>query len=766
MILSAFWLFLVASTRDKSLTFDESGHAAAGFSYWKFNDYRFNPENGNLPQRVIGLPLVWRHDRFPPTESEEWRTAEKWSWAYRWFYQLGNDAEAMIRWGRAAGAVFAVALGALVWLSARRLFGPWGGLLALLLFVLDPAILANGALMTADTACALFFLASTLGLWALLQRVTVGRVLLSSLAVGGLCVTKASAVLIVPVALTLVVARLLANRPLPVEIGAPRELTRRHDQALAFAAAAVVHVAIVLIAIWGCYGFRYCAFAPTLPGHTWQTDTWEFVLDKPGPDAVLNQLRLDPPRREQIAQLLAQADAHPDRWTPATLAAARNLGAPVLNSAEKQRLDALLAAPPAALVPRTIDFFRRHELLPEACLYGLAHVWRYAHVRASFFNGRFSFRGSPWFFPYAFLVKTPLALFGVIGLALAAALTRRGRSCYETIPLWTLLVVYWAAAVFSHLNIGHRHILVTYPLFFVLCGAAAGWIDDPLRSARPRLARAVGATLALLLAAHAVETIRWFPNYLAYFNGIVRPARAYRHLVDSSLDWGQDLPGVKRYLAQHPPAGPAYLSYFGTASPAYYGIPASPLYSYVDLGQSAPLQLLTVPADADIPALLRQHPEFDPDVVGLAREGATARVLLIKKAPALRLTGGTYCISATMLQPVMNWRGAWGPWNARYEAAYQAVSKLVRPLLNDDPEVRRAALPQLQAARWLTALNDFDELRFMRLAAFLRQREPDDTVNYSILVYRLTDADLVRALHGPPPELGPDLPTLLSAREP
>jgi hypothetical protein len=60
-------------------------------------------------------------------------------------------------------------------------------------------------------------------------------------------------------------------------------------------------------------------------------------------------------------------------------------------------------------------------------------------------------------------------------------------------------------------------------------------------------------------------------------------------------------------------------------------------------------------------------------------------------------------------------------------------------------------------------LSDFQELRFRRLTAFLRQREPDNTINYSILVYRLTDADLTHALHGPPPELGPDLPMLLSA---
>jgi hypothetical protein len=755
-ILAAFWVFLVAGTRTKSLTFDESGHAAGGVTYWRFNDYRFNPESGNLPQRVIGLPLGWRRDRIPALDSAAWRTAEKWDWAHQWFYRLGNDAEAMILAGRAASALFAVALAALVWLWARRLFGPPGGLVALLLCALNPTILANGALMTADTACALLFLTATWSLWAMLQRLTVGRVLLAGLTVGGLFVTKMSAALIVPLALVLVVARLFANRPLPVEIGSRHELTRRGDQALALAAAVGAQLIVVAVVIWGFYGFRYSAFSAALPGNSWQTDSWEFVLGKPGPGQALDQLPLDAPQREQAAQLLARAEEHPDRWTPATRAAVRAVRKTLLTPAQQRRLDAVLAAPPSALMPRIVDSLRRRQVLPEAYLYGTAYVWRYSSIRASFFNGQFALRGSPWFFPYTFLVKTPLALFGLMGLALAAARLGRAVFSYDTIPLWALLGLYWAAAILSHLNIGHRHILVTYPPLFILGGAAAAWLQAHRQFAR--------GALGLLLAAYAIEAVCWFPDYLAYFNGLVRPSQAYRHLVDSSLDWGQDLPGVKRYLERHPPVGPAYFSYFGTASPAYYRLPAVTIYSYPDFDHLPFVKMLTVAAGVELRDVLGQNPDYDPEVVGQAKEGDNLRVLLVKRAAALRLTGGTFLISATMLQPVTNLRGAWGPWNERYEAAYQAASALVSPLLSDEPAMRRAAMTQLQPDQWLNALNDFDELRFARLAAYLRRREPDDQIGHSILVYRLTDADLDRALHGPPPELGSDLPTLLSAR--
>ena len=43
----------------------------------------------------------------------------------------------------------------------------------------------------------------------------------------------------------------------------------------------------------------------------------------------------------------------------------------------------------------------------------------------------------------------------------------------------------------------------------------------------------------------------------------------------------------------------------------------------------------------------------------------------------------------------------------------------------------------------------FDELRFGRLCHFLRQREPDAHIGYSILIYRLTAEDLRRYLEDP-----------------
>ena len=94
------------------------------------------------------------------------------------------------------------------------------------------------------------------------------------------------------------------------------------------------------------------------------------------------------------------------------------------------------------------------------------------------------------------------------------------------------------------------------------------------------------ATMALL-AWHVGESVTIRPNYLAYFNQLAGgPSQGYKHLADSSLDWGQDLPALKQWLdgegLQRRARASVYLSYFGTARPEYYGIQATLLAGFID----------------------------------------------------------------------------------------------------------------------------------------------------------------------------------------
>lgn len=221
----------------------------------------------------------------------------------------------------------------------------------------------------------------------------------------------------------------------------------------------------------------------------------------------------------------------------------------------------------AAIVWASYGFRSSVRAYTDGLAYWLSGQGRGEGASGAFLLGRHSETGWWYYFPATFALKTPLPL-----ILLVAARIALGRRC-RTSPrleafVWLPVAVYLAIAMAFPLNIGHRHILPIYPFLF----AAAGAVAVPAARSRPWT-----ATLAVLLAWYAAGTVRLHPHYLAYFNELAGgPARGYRLLVDSNLDWGQDLPALKAYVQGHGIAK-LKLSYFGPADPTWFGIPSEPL---------------------------------------------------------------------------------------------------------------------------------------------------------------------------------------------
>jgi Dolichyl-phosphate-mannose-protein mannosyltransferase len=237
--------------------------------------------------------------------------------------------------------------------------------------------------------------------------------------------------------------------------------------------------------------------------------------------------------------------------------------------------DALQATNPFVL--GTVRLAREWGLLPEPWLFGFLRFFEHSEARRAFLLGRLSDTGFPQFFLVTFLVKTPLPLLGLLLLALAG----RGREQARPGALaaaWLPLLVYAALTATRGLNIGHRHLLPLYPFLFVVAGCAGAWLPR-------RFGRAGALALGALLGWYAWGSLRVHPHPLSYFNETVGgPANGWKVLVDSSLDWGQDLTLVEPWMREH--GVTRYkLSYFGTASPEYHGITGEMLPGY-----SAPRQ--------------------------------------------------------------------------------------------------------------------------------------------------------------------------------
>jgi len=393
-------------------TFDEPAHLTAGRGYWAHTDFTLQPENGLLPQRLVGLPATLRDTPFPRRASAG---DDVWSLARVYLFAPTTDLPRLLLEARLMIALVSCALTTLVYCWARRLFGERGGLIALVVAVFCPHLLAHAGLATSDLVAAMGFTLATLMWWRMLHRVAWTRVLAAGTAVGALALAKFSAVLFAPIAVVLLVARLLRRAPLIIcwpSNGVRRLRGGAKVGALLTSGAAVCVIAWVII--WTAYGWRYSA---TPDGVDRFQLPWSTVLMEQSTGA-----------------------SHQPGIVQAFVRAARNT-----------------------------------RLLPEAYLYGLTYTDYFSRMRAAFFAGDYSLTGWRTFFPAVFTLKTTLPMLVLLVLAAIALWPRlrSGRFTYRLVPLAVLVVVYGTFAISSHLNLGHRHLLPLYPALCIGIGAVA-----------------------------------------------------------------------------------------------------------------------------------------------------------------------------------------------------------------------------------------------------------------------------------------------------
>ena len=641
LFLSAMFLLAVDSMQQESLTIDEPIHLVSGYTAWAFNDYRLQGNHGELPERWVALPLLLENVKFPSRDNEVWRRPGYMAWqvCQDFYFNSGNDPDAIVFSGRLMAVVMTLLTALAVYAWTTRVFGHKAALLACFLCALDTTMLAHGRLTTSDVAAALFFLMGVGCFWSLLRRFTYFRLAASAVCFGLLMVSKMSGGLLAVMALLMFLFRVALGRPWPVRLSGfrPRQVRTLSGKAWLAGATALSHAAVGLVIIWCFYGWQH----------------------KPSPDWRADRDAYSEPR-ETVYGALGSSRA-------------------------------------------TLVTLERWGLLPEAYLYGLAHTMKDSAQWPAFLNGQYSVKGWWYYLPYCFIVKTPLPLLALIALGAVSVFrrvgcrrTRRRVALWvwldRTSLIWSLLLVYGTAAVFTHLNIGHRHLLPVYPPLFMLAGAAAWWLMRGSRWTR--------ATMVLLAALQVVVIARIHPYYIAYFNELAGgPGKGYRHLADSNVDWGQDLPSLARWLCDPrnlAAGGESYIDYFGFDSPQRWGIQARPL-----------------------PSL--DNPRFS-------------------SADPVTCQAGTYAISATML---VRPGARKPPWDGDREREYKDILAKLR-------EMEKATPPRPGDAEnlkmWRTFLARFADLQYSRVRSYLIGREPDAMIGYSILVFRLSDAELHAAL--------------------
>jgi hypothetical protein len=182
----------------------------------------------------------------------------------------------------------------------------------------------------------------------------------------------------------------------------------------------------------------------------------------------------------------------------------------------------------------------------------------------NFLLGEVSLHGWWYYFPFAFIVKTPIATLAAI-LCAAVFAFRKRRVTWSLICVVVPLILYLIAAMTSDFNHGLRHLLPIFPLMYVA-------VAVEFAHAMQRWSRVVKTIGGVLTIALLIEVLPAFPDYIAFFNVAAGGSRGGLALLgDSNLDWGQDLPLLAQWQRDHP-NDRMYLSFFGAIDPALYGI--------------------------------------------------------------------------------------------------------------------------------------------------------------------------------------------------
>jgi hypothetical protein len=289
---------------------------------------------------------------------------------------------------------------------------------------------------------------------------------------------------------------------------------------------------ISYIAIWACYGFRYG------PTHD--------------PQVLLSNVEVT--HRIKYSLMTIRTKQNVDLYAP-------EVDSEPLNATSKVLL-----------------WVQFTHFLPQAWIYGFLFTYASTLLRSSYLMGQVSNSGWWYYFPCAMLFKTPTATLLAIAIGIIATptvlLKYKSMGSFMRLHLWAVVCfaisigVYALSAMASNLNLGLRHILPVYPFIFIALGAGAA----ALIRYSPKWG-AIGAGAAILML--MIESLLTYPNYIPFFN---TPSQAIAGginlLGDSNLDWGQDLKLLHTWQQQHTDRK-MYLSYFGIADPAAYGVMAT-----------------------------------------------------------------------------------------------------------------------------------------------------------------------------------------------
>lgn len=176
-----------------------------------------------------------------------------------------------------------------------------------------------------------------------------------------------------------------------------------------------------------------------------------------------------------------------------------------------------------------------------------------------YLNGQWKIRGWWYYYLYGMCLKIPTG--GILLCLLSVCFLLKGRKNFVD---WTSLAVLMLPAIIvialvssqTAINRHTRYILPALPCLFVLASAVFSSSVSPTTFVR-FLQRAG----TICLCWFVLSSVWVYPHSTTYFNEFAGgPFNGPKYLLGSSVDWGQDLLHLKRWLEEHEEADPIHVS--------------------------------------------------------------------------------------------------------------------------------------------------------------------------------------------------------------
>lgn len=243
LLLAAFAILCVHGLRWDTPTVDEFAHLPSGWYTLQTGRFDLFPLNPPLVKVLSALPLLAIGPRLDPGAR-----IENTGW-YPWLYGTGfmerNRAEydRIFLLARLPVLALGLLLGWLVFRWARELYGDEAGLVALLLTVFFPSLIAHAHLATVDVGLCFFLLLALYLFWRFVQRPSPGMLIACGVALGLAQLSKFTALILYPVFL------LLAFLPVGAGLALAREGVNPSPTSLKRRLAALVPIFLISLVV-------------------------------------------------------------------------------------------------------------------------------------------------------------------------------------------------------------------------------------------------------------------------------------------------------------------------------------------------------------------------------------------------------------------------------------------------------------------------------------------------------------------------------------